>query len=43
MSPWLFFLFFVKWVAAVFASMTVTVAIILFLTAVVIEIRDVLL
>jgi hypothetical protein len=40
---WLFFLWVVRWVAAIFGALAAAVAILLFLIAVVTEIRDVLL
>ena len=43
MNPWLFFVWAVKWLAAVFGTITCGVAIVLFLVALVSEIRDVLL
>jgi hypothetical protein len=43
MIQWLFFLWIVKWMAAIFGACAAAVAIMLFLIAVVAEIRDVLL
>ena len=42
-APYPFFLFVIHWVAAIFGAMAVGVVIVLFLIAVIAEIRDVLL
>lgn len=41
--PYIFFLLVIEWVCAIFGAIAVSVAIVLFLIAVVAEIRDVLL
>lgn len=42
-SPFIFFLFVVKWIAAIFGSAAAAVAIMLLLIAVIAEVRDILL
>jgi len=43
MTPWYFFVFVTRWIAAVFGTVAVGVAIVLFLIAMVYEIREMLL
>lgn len=40
MTPWSFFVFVVRWVAAIFGTLACSTAIVIFLAAVVYEVRE---